>query len=222
MTDVFTQHAVVESSGSVLTYPPLCSGKEHTMRGHTRTGLRIGAYVASGALAVSGAVLAVTPAQAAVDPVGVQTGRHLARGPARTTGVFHEQLRDYGTAALTIDAGLSLDRARRPATRPSSTMTATRCRVVDRLHHGRGVRRHRQRLRRSGRQAAGPGRDRRPRRQLVRGRRPGPAASRTRCTGDGGPARAGSSTRDIRRLREHAGPDVRRPRPDHGRFAEGG
>ena len=58
------KHAVVESSGSVLTYPPLCSGKEHTMRGHTRTGLRIGAYVASGALALSGAVLAVTPAQA--------------------------------------------------------------------------------------------------------------------------------------------------------------
>ena len=34
------------------------------MRGNTRTGLRIGAYVASGALALSGAVLAVTPAPA--------------------------------------------------------------------------------------------------------------------------------------------------------------
>ena len=31
------------------------------MRGHTRTGLRIGAYVASGALALSGAVLAGSP-----------------------------------------------------------------------------------------------------------------------------------------------------------------
>ena len=73
--DVFRRHAVVESSGSATTCAfPLCSGKEHIMRGRTRTS-RIAAYVASGALVVSGTVLAATPAEAAPhDPVGINEG----------------------------------------------------------------------------------------------------------------------------------------------------
>ena len=79
------------------------------MRGHTRTGLRIGAYVASGALALSGAVLAVTPAQAAAhDPVGVQTGSSWLVGQLHN-GMLQSGYDSGGTWVLYDDQGLTID-----------------------------------------------------------------------------------------------------------------
>ena len=78
------------------------------MRGHTRTGLRIGAYVASGALALSGLVLAVTPAQAAVDPVGVQTGSSWLVGQLHN-GLLQSGYDDNGTWITYDDQGLTID-----------------------------------------------------------------------------------------------------------------
>ena len=78
------------------------------MRGHTRTGLRIGAYVASGALAVSGITLAVAPAQAATDPVGVQTGSSWLVGQLHN-GMLQSGYDDKGTWVLYDDQGLTID-----------------------------------------------------------------------------------------------------------------
>ena len=79
------------------------------MRGHTRTGLRIGAYVASGALALSGAVLAVTPAEAvAHDPVGVQNGSSWLVGQLHN-GMLQSGYDYSGTWVRYDDQGLTID-----------------------------------------------------------------------------------------------------------------
>ena len=79
------------------------------MRGHTRTGLRIGAYVASGALALSGAVLAVTPAQAVAttrSPANRQRTGWPGSSPAACSTTASTT---STTGALTIDPALALD-----------------------------------------------------------------------------------------------------------------
>ena len=79
------------------------------MRGNALTS-RIAAYVASGALVVSGAVLAGTPAEAvAHDPIGANQGAAWLESQL-TNGLLHNPnfggFDDYG---LTIDTGLALD-----------------------------------------------------------------------------------------------------------------
>ena len=62
--------------------PPVVQREGNIMRGSTRTS-RIAAYVASGALVVSGTVLAATPAEAAThDPIGVNQGATWLAEPA--------------------------------------------------------------------------------------------------------------------------------------------
>jgi hypothetical protein len=95
----------VENSGSV-SHHPLCSGKEHTMRGPTR----LTAYVATAALALTGTVLTMTPAQAVThDDVGQTAGAAWLEGEL-TNGLIHNPnfggFDDYG---LSADTALALD-----------------------------------------------------------------------------------------------------------------
>jgi len=80
------------------------------MRGSTRTS-RIAAYVASGALVVSGTILAGTPAEAAPhDPVGINEGATWV-GKELTNGLFHYPDNGFGAYdeyGLSIDAALAL------------------------------------------------------------------------------------------------------------------
>jgi hypothetical protein len=73
------------------------------MRGSTRTS-RIAAYVASGALVVSGTVLAATPAEAAPDPIGTNQGANWLAGQVPSSGLVPGQ---YGGP----DVGVSIDTA---------------------------------------------------------------------------------------------------------------
>jgi hypothetical protein len=77
------------------------------MRESTRTS-RIAAYVATGALVVSGTVLAGTPAEAAPDPVPAEKATSWLAGELED-GLMHNPnfggFDDYG---LTVDTGLAL------------------------------------------------------------------------------------------------------------------
>ncbi len=83
------------------------------MRGNARRASRIAAYVASGALAISGAItstiLAVTPADAAThDPIGVNKGATWLQGQL-TNGIVHNNQFNFDDIGLTVDFALALD-----------------------------------------------------------------------------------------------------------------
>jgi len=76
------------------------------MRGSKRTS-RIAAYVASGALVVSGTVLAVTPAEAAEhDPVGVTQGADWLESQLND-GIVHNDDFDFDDIGLTADFAIA-------------------------------------------------------------------------------------------------------------------
>ncbi len=78
------------------------------MRGNARRTTRLGAYAASGALALSGAVLAVTPAGAA--PVQQPAGQAADWLTAQLdNGIVHNGQYDFDDIALTGDVALALD-----------------------------------------------------------------------------------------------------------------
>ena len=77
------------------------------MRGNART-TRIAAYVASGALALSGVILAVTPAEAVVhDPIGANQGASWLESQL-TNGVVHNDQFNFDDIGLTADVALAL------------------------------------------------------------------------------------------------------------------
>ena len=80
------------------------------MRGNARKASRIAAYVASGALAITSTILAVTPAEAAThDPIGVNKGATWLQGQL-TNGVVHNEGEfDFDDIGLTVDFALALD-----------------------------------------------------------------------------------------------------------------
>ena len=79
------------------------------MRASTRKTSRIAAYVVSGALAVSGTLLAGTPAQAvAYDPVGIDTGAVWLSSQLKN-GIVHNDQYDFDDIGLTADFAYGLD-----------------------------------------------------------------------------------------------------------------
>jgi hypothetical protein len=80
------------------------------MRGSTRRATRVAAYVASGALAVTGTILAVSPAEAAptYDSIGVDSGARWLAGQL-TNGIVHNDAFDFDDIALSADFAFGLD-----------------------------------------------------------------------------------------------------------------
>lgn len=78
------------------------------MRGNARTS-RIAAYVASGALVLSGVTLAGTPAEAAsYDPIGLHQGTAWLKSQL-SDGVVHNDQYDFDDLGLTADVAFALD-----------------------------------------------------------------------------------------------------------------
>ncbi len=75
-----------------------------------RRASKIAAYVASGALVVSGTILAVGPAQAVADtdPVGVDTGAQWLTGQLKN-GIVHNDQYNFDDIGLTADIAYGLD-----------------------------------------------------------------------------------------------------------------
>lgn len=79
------------------------------MRGTARRTSRIAAYAASGALALSGTLLAVAPAQAVGDdPIGVDTGAVWLAGQLKN-GIVHNDQYDFDDIGLSADFAYGLD-----------------------------------------------------------------------------------------------------------------
>ena len=92
-----------------MTRLPLCSGKEHIMRGNACRASRVAAYVASGALVISGTILALTPAEAVThDPIGQTQGATWLDGEL-TNGLMHNNHFDFDDYGLSADTAFALD-----------------------------------------------------------------------------------------------------------------
>lgn len=79
------------------------------MRGNARTTTRVGAYIASGALVLSGTILAVTPAEAvAHDPIGLNQGATWLAGELDNGLMHNDNFGGFDDYGLSIDAGLAL------------------------------------------------------------------------------------------------------------------
>ena len=105
------------------------------MRGNARRTSRIGAYVASAGLVISGAVsgtmLAVTPADAvAHDPVGVNLGAGWLQGEL-TNGVVHNSAFNFDDIALSADFAYTLNAVGGHATTVNSILDAIEPRAHD-------------------------------------------------------------------------------------------
>lgn len=72
-----------------------------------RRAARLTAYVATSALLLTGTTLAASPAQAATDPIGVQSGASWLAGQL-TNGVVHNDQYDFDDYGLSVDIGLAL------------------------------------------------------------------------------------------------------------------